>query len=204
MADDATTETTPDTPEDKTEEQHVPYERFSKVNSKAKEAAQRAAKLEQELNDLRTQLEEREQAGLPELERMKREQEKLAKRAEEAEKRAQEFEQQATNVRREQWVQAAAAALNFHEPDDASRFVDLSDIESREDAERAVKAIAKAKKHLVKSEDTKLPGKVLDKGQATDPQRPRGGINPDEEAETIGTALQDFLKYRQSASIGGL
>lgn len=206
MADDATPQDAPETTQDTTttDDQRVPYERFQKANSKAKEAAERASKLEQDLAELRSQFEEREQAGLPELERLKQEREKLAKRLEDAEKRAQEKEVEATNVRREQWVSAAAATLGFHDPDDASRYVSLGDIESREDAERAVKAIAKSKKHLVKDEDTKLPGKVLDNGRKADPDRPNGGIDPEAEASIVANALNEFRKGRESASIGGI
>jgi hypothetical protein len=40
-------------PESTTEDQHVPYERFKKANTQAKEAKDHAAKLERDLDDLR-------------------------------------------------------------------------------------------------------------------------------------------------------
>ena len=191
--------TTPETPEPTAEttqpeeEQRVPYERFQQANTKAKEAAQKAAKLEKTIADLQAQMEEREAAGLPELDQLKKRLEQAEKRAEEADRRASEMESQATNVRREQWVTAAASALNFHEPEDASRFVNLGEIESREDAERAVKAIAKAKKHLVKDEDKPLPGKVLNDGRRAEAAAPGGSaIDPNAEAESIRDALAAF------------
>lgn len=193
----ATTPDTPDTDAEQTtppeEEQRVPYERFQQANTKAKEAAQKAAKLEKTIADLQSQMEEREAAGLPELDQLKKRLEQAEKRAEEADKRASEMESQATNVRREQWVTAAASALNFHEPEDASRFVNLGEIESREDAERAVKAIAKAKKHLVRDEDKPLPGKVLNDGRkASAADAPPSAIDPNAEAESLRAALAQF------------
>jgi DNA repair ATPase RecN len=152
-------------PESTTEDQHVPYERFKKANTQAKEAKDHAAKLERDLDDLRARLEERETAGLPELERERKRAEQLEKRAADAEKRADAAETTAQNSKRERWITSAASALNFIDPDDAARFVDLADVESAEDAERAVKRVAKAKKHLVKSEDPALPGQLLKDGQ---------------------------------------
>jgi formate-dependent nitrite reductase cytochrome c552 subunit len=182
-----------------TEDQRVPYERFDKVNKSAKEAKQQAAALQKQLDELRSQMEEKESASLPELERERKAREKLEARLAEAEKEREQALQQATNVQRENWVAAAAASLNFHEPDDASRFVDLSDIESKADAERAVKDVAKRKKHLVKDEDTKLPGRVLKDGQRSDADRPStGAIDSSAEAEAVGAALQDFLKNRST------
>ena len=58
-----------------------------------------------------------------------------------------------------------AAAKDFADPSDAVAFVDLDAIEDDKDAERAVKALAKAKKHLLKAEEPKLPGQVLKDGQ---------------------------------------
>jgi chromosome segregation ATPase len=181
------------------EDQRVPYERFDKVNKAAKEAKAQAAQFQKELDELRSQLEEKESASLPELERERKQREKLEARLAEAEKEREQALLQATNVQRENWVAAAAATLNFHEPDDASRFVDLSEIESKADAERAVKDVAKRKKHLVKDEDTQLPGRVLKDGQRSSAERPAtGAIDTSAEAEAVGAALKDFLKNRST------
>ena len=177
------------------EDQRVPYERFQKANTQAKEAKAEAAQARKELDELRSLLEEKESAGLPELERERKAREKLEKQLQEAEAEREKALQQATNVQRENWVAAAAAALNFHEPDDASRFVDLSEIETKADAERAVKDVAKRKKHLVKDEDTKLPGQVLKNGQRSS-ETPRSAIDASAEAEQVGAARQDFVKNR--------
>jgi phage gp16-like protein len=107
MADEPAAVETPAAEETDVEKQAF-LERLNKESGKRKEAQQRADKLEQDLADMRAQLEQHEQLGLPEIDRMKNELEKAAKRAEEAEKRAQEFEQQATNTKRERWIIAAA------------------------------------------------------------------------------------------------
>ena len=199
MADEATTtaaetDETGTTTVTETEEQRVPYERFQQANKKAKEAADQAKQLQKQMDDLKAQLSEREQAGLPELDQLKKRVEAAEKRADQAEAKAGEFEQQATNTRRERWVAAAAASQNFIDPDDASRFVDLADIESAEDAERAVKRIAKAKKHLVKPDEPVIPGRVLQNGQQTPatPGKPGSNIDLSAEAQALSAALRQF------------
>ena len=184
------------------EDQRVPYERFQKANTQAKEAKAEAAQTRRELEELRAKLEEKESAGLPELERERKAREKLEKQLQEAEAEREKALQQATNVQRENWVAAAAAQLNFHEPDDASRFVDLSEIETKADAERAVKDVAKRKKHLVKDEDTKLPGQVLKNGERSKDDTPRSAIDASAEAEEVGAALKQFLANRNTGFPG--
>ena len=205
MADEATTtETQTEVTETETtaEDQRVPYERFQQANKKAKEAADRAKTLEREMADLRTQMEERENAGLPDLERERKRAEQLERRAAEAEKRAQETEQKLARSQRERLISAAASAANFADPTDASAFVDLDDIEDDKDAERAVKQLAKRKPHLLKPEETKLPGKVLSNGaKTTERQHGQPGFDKQAEAEAVGQALGEFLKSRQSTGI---
>lgn len=192
--------TTPTPDEGKTHEETVAYERFQKVNQKAKAEAERAKTLERELSDIRAQLEERESAGLPELERMKKEMERIQKRAEEAEAKATEADSMLARSRKERWVTAAAAAQSFADPSDAAAFLKLDDIEDEKDAERAVKRLAGQKKHLLKSEEPQIPGRVLQNGQATSPTKP-GGINPTEEAQMLADNLKSFLKKREGTAI---
>lgn len=188
------------------EDQRVPYERFQAVNTKAKEAAERATKLEAELADIRAQLEEREHAGLPELEQLKKALERAEKMAAEADDRATQFEREATNSRKEQWVTAAAQDAKFIYPDLAAREVNLDEIETKDDAERAVKRIAKARPKLIAEDDPKLPGRVLRDGQRERPEddrRPRSAIDPESEADSVAEGLRQFLKSRESATLGG-
>ena len=159
-AETATTTTTTTVEED----QRVPYERFDKVNKKAKEAAERATALEKQMADLKAQLDERESAGLPELEQTRKRLEQAEKRAAAAEKAAEERDHAVKLSRAERLV--ISAAKDFQDPEDATRFVGLADIEDADQAERAVKRIAKAKPHLLKAEDAKIPGKVLKDGRA--------------------------------------
>jgi hypothetical protein len=63
-----------------------------------------------------------------------------------------------------------ARDLGFIDPEDAlnPRHVDLDAIESREDAERVLKRVAKQRSHLIKAEEPERPqiGQVLSNGQA--------------------------------------
>jgi phage gp16-like protein len=194
MADEPAAVETPAAEGETDVEKQAFLERLNKESGKRKEAQERADKLEKDLADMRAQLEQHEQLGLPEIDRMKNELEKTAKRAEEAEKRAQEFEQQATNTRKERWITAAANSQNFVDPDDAVRYVDLKDIETADDAERAVKRVAKQKEHLLKKDSAPLPGRVLENGRAVEPGN--GGINLTEEAQIVSDELKRFLKAR--------
>jgi hypothetical protein len=86
-----------------------------------------------------------------------------------------------------------AAAKDFVDADDAVRNVDLADIESADDAERAVKRVAKAKPHLLKGDEKPLPGRVLQDGQRTqgDRQQPNRRV---EEARGLADELKKHLK----------
>ena len=182
-------------------EKSVPYERFDKVNKQAKEAKAQAAQLSKDMAELRAQMEERETAGLPELERERKRAEQLEKRAAEAEKRAEEAAATVLKGQRERWVTSAAAAQNFADPSDASAFLNLEDIEDEKDAERAVKRLAGQKKHLVKADEPNLPGRVLQNGQATVPAVKNGGIDPNAEAQMLADQLKTFLKGRRSTQL---
>jgi hypothetical protein len=174
-------------------------ERLNKESGKRKEAEGRAKSLEREMAELRAQVEERENAGLPELERERQRAKKLEERIAEAERRAEEADRRVQMTQRERWVTQAAAKLNFIDPDDAARYVDLDDIEDIDQAERAVKRVAKAKEHLLRKEDPALPGRVLENGRTTAATKKDGGINLDAEAQMVADQLKQFLKDRQRA-----
>lgn len=181
-------------------EETVPKERYISLSKNKKAAEDRAKALEKDMADLRAQMEERESAGLPELERLKKDMERFQKRAEEAEAKAAEADTKLARSQKERWVTTAAASLNFADPSDASAFLALDDIEDERDAERAVKRLAGQKKHLVKSDEPNLPGRVLQNGQAASPSKP-GGINPTEEAQMLADNLKSFLKKRESTPL---
>jgi hypothetical protein len=191
----ATTEAATAAETTETEEQRVPYERFQQANKKAKEAADRAKALEKQMSDLQAQIEEREQAGLPELERLKKDMERAQKRAEDAEARAEAQEKAATNAKRERLVLAAASQAGFDEVDDALRYpehVNLDEIETPADAERAVKRLAKARPKLLKGDDPVLPGRVLRDGQRETTDRKPAGIDPLADAQVLADGLKQF------------
>jgi hypothetical protein len=174
------------------EDQSVPYERFQQVNKKAKDAADRAKALEKQMADLKAQMDERESAGLPELERERKRAEALEKRIADAEKRAEDAERSVQRGQRERWVTAAAQAQNFADPSDASAFVNLDDIEDEKDAERAVKRLAGQKKHLLKAEEPTLPGRVLKDGRPNNNGDRRAGIDPLADAQVLADGLKQF------------
>ena len=195
----ATTEEAKPVEETTTDEQRVPYERFQQANKKAKEAAERAKALEKDMAELRSQMEEREHAGLPELERERKRAEQLEKRLQDAEKKAEEQDRQMQRNQRERLV--INAAKDFADPEDAVAVLQRSgafdDIESTSDAERAVKRVAKDKPHLLKQDEPRLPGKVLDNGQRATATPSTGGIDLDQEAQMVSNELKRFLANRQ-------
>lgn len=181
------------------DDQRVPYERFEAVNTKAKEAAERAKTLEGELASLRAQMDERETAGLPELERERKRAEQLEKRAQDAESRAEAAETAKVRSQRERIVLAAAKDLD--DPSDALRypeFVNVDDIEDADQAERAIKRLVKAKPKLLKDDGTDRPaiGRVLQDGRQTTSAAKSGGIDPAGEAQVLADGLKQFLKNR--------
>jgi hypothetical protein len=184
--------------QDDAEEQRVPYERFAQANKKAKEAADRATTLQKQMDDLVARLEERDQAGLPELERERKRAEALEKRIADAEKRADEADSRVQRETRKSLVLAAASKAGFDDPSDATRFpeiVNLDDIEDPDQAERAVKKLAKAKPRLLKDEGPNLPGRVLENGRTTDTAAKRQGGEVDQqqaEAQSIASELAKF------------
>jgi hypothetical protein len=192
MSDEATTATAEETTATETEaEKSVPYERFQKVNQQAKEAKAQATQLAKDMADLKAQMEERETAGLPELERERKRAEQLEKRANEAEAKAAEADTKLARTTKERWVTAAASSQNFADPSDASAFVNLDDIEDEKDAERAVKRLAAQKKHLLKSEEPKLPGQILKDGRPVD-KKPARSLADEQMAQVLSDGLKQF------------
>lgn len=178
------------------EDQRVPYERFQQANKKAKDAADKAKALEQQVAELREQMEQAQNAGLPELDQVKGDLKKAQKRAEEAEQRATEQEQRIERSRRERLVAGAASDAKVKYPDLLVKDVDLDSIESEADATRAVKAAVKKYPDLVQSERPDLPGRVLENGRTTS-TAPGAAKDPGlDEAEIVAGELQKFLASR--------
>lgn len=177
------------------DEPRIPKARLDKEAAKRRDAERRAQELE-------AKLQERETAGLPELEQWKKRAEQAEKRAQEAERVAEERERQITTARREQWVSQAAGDLGFVNPGLAARLVDdLDAIDSREAAERAVKRLAKSDPYLVRGEEKPLPGKVLEGGRAAEPAR--GDSIADRDREAAQGMLEEIQRIRANAWVGG-
>lgn len=165
------------------DDQRVPYERFQKVNVQAREAKAKADEFEKELADLRAQLEERQTAGLPELEQERKARERAEKRAQEAEERAEQTQRAVERERKRTLITQAAQRENFHDPQDAVLRLDLDDLDEA-DISAAVKRTAKDNKHLVRQED-KAPkvGQVVRDGRPADPKDQRRPVDPLREAD---------------------
>lgn len=188
MSEETTVEETAETTTEDTAgvEKQAFLERLNKESAKRKDAEKR-------LKDLEARLEAKESEGLPELEQLRKKAELAEKRAVEAETAAEERAREIKLSKAERLV--LAAAKDFRDPDDATRFVDLSEIEDADAAEKAVKRVAKAKPHLLKGEERKIPGKVLNNGREVERTKPTG-IDQVEEANTVAEALKDFLASR--------
>lgn len=165
----------------------IPRERLNQEAKKRRDAERKA-------EDLTRQLEEAQNAGLPEVDQLKKRLEAAEKRAEEADRKAQDIESKLERTRKERWVTAAAREQNFADPSDAAAFVELDDIESEKDAERAVKRLAGSKKHLVKTESPVLPGRVLENGRTASMAADGSSTNIDlsREAEMLAEGLKQF------------
>lgn len=174
-------------------EQTVPYERFQKANQTAKQAKDEAKALRDELAGLREQV-ELNGAGASEVEQMKVRLKRAEEKAQQAEEARLASEEKVLNADKQRWITSAASTANFADPSDASAFLDLTEIESPKDAERAIKRLASSKKYLVKQEERQLPGKVLEGGKAVTQQdgRPPVGIDPMKDANAIVEGLVQF------------
>lgn len=193
-------------------EETVPASRFAEMAKHKKAADAKAKELERQVNDLRSQMEDRESAGLPELEQMKRQMAKLEQRAAEAEQERDQTRTEAQTIRAEGWISAAARDAGFEDPEDAVLRISAGDVESPEDAERAVKRLAKAKPRLLKAEEPQMPGQVIKNGTRTSPAQPGvpagaqpgsafGLISTADEAAAVSEALANFQKTRQATRI---
>jgi hypothetical protein len=182
------------------DDERIPFSRFKEENARAQKAVAAREKAEKRAEELQRQLEDAKNAGLPEVEQLKKRLEQAEERAKEAEQRQQDADSRLQRTQKERWVTQAATQQNFADPSDASAFLNLDDIEDEKDAERAVKRLAGAKKHLLKGEDPKLPGRVLENGR-----RPQAGQIADpaeaqrqEEASVIWEGIQNLRRQWQS------
>lgn len=176
-------------PSDEPEEPRIPRSRLNEESAKRKEA-------ERQLAEMRARVEEIESAGLSEAEQAKKRAQQLEERLREAEKAAEERTAEAARVRAEQWISTAAATAGFEDPEDAVLRIKAGEIESPEDAERAVKRLLKNPKsqRFLKQEDPKLPGRVLENGRAPSKGNPpaTGAIDVDAESRMLADALKGF------------
>lgn len=171
------------------EEPRIPRERLNQETKKRKEA-------EKKLTDMQRRLDELEAAGLSETEQERKARERVERERDELKAERDQLAQDGQKARAESWITAAARDAGFEDAEDAVLRINAADIETAEDAERAVKRLAKAKPRLLAAEEPKLPGQVLANGRATtgkDDGKPKSAIDPEGEARGIADALKPFL-----------
>lgn len=151
----------------------VPYDRFQQVNEKAKAA-------QQELDEMKSRLEELESRDQSELERERKQREKY-------ETAATEMQQRLERMERSSWIRSAAAEAGFDDPEDAVAFISPGAVESAEQAEKEVKRLAKRKPKLLRDSSPAPPiGQVLANGQRVDPNAQQR----DEHAEQFAAQIR--------------
>lgn len=182
--------TEPEAPET---EEVVSAERLKAMSKHKRAADEKARTLEQQVRDLQDQL-DAQANGLSETEQIKTRLKRAEERAAAAEQAKTDAEQRVLRADKQRWIASAASSQNFADPSDASAFLDLDEIETEKDAERAIKRLASQKKYLVKSEERQLPGKVMEGGKAVTQQdgRPPLGIDPMKDANAIVEGLVQF------------
>lgn len=164
-------------------EQTVPYSRFAEVNQTAKAA-------QKQLQEMQERLEELESRDKSELERER------SKRTQ-FEQQAAEMASRLEQVERSGWIRSAAAVANFEDPDDAVAFISTQAVESAEDAEKAVKALAKRKPKLLREQQPSPQiGQVVHNGVPVQP-----GTQPAQ--PEIDPAAQALLAQVQAAQAAG-
>lgn len=176
-----TAPTPPAAPAEQPEARTVPYDRFQQVNQQARE-------YKQQLEELGGRLQELEERDKSELERERSKREKT-------EQQNNELAQRLERLEKSSWVRAAALDAKFDDPDDATAFINLGEIENAQDAEKAVKALAKRKPRLLRDESPAPQiGQVVQNGQPVtngQPQQPE--IDPN------AAALLEQVKAAQEA-----
>jgi predicted RNase H-like nuclease (RuvC/YqgF family) len=188
MSDDDTTTTT--TTDERPHERVVSYDRFKELNDKlTKERAQRS-----ELEARMQQLEDRDKTDV---ERLTKELERAQKASEAASKDLEAEREARVSAERASWLQAAAAKANFHNPDVASKMVDLGAIEDSAAADKAVKGLAKDNAWLVK-QDAKQPPlqKVGIAGTDDASQQSAGMITQEQQVQEWGKEIFKGLTDR--------
>lgn len=169
----AATDSRPDEP-------RIPYERYQAAVERGKNA-------EKQLSEMQERLEELESRDKSELEKER------AKR-EQFERQAQEMADRLTRVERSGWIRSAAADAGFDDPDDAVAFIAAGEIESADDAAKAVKTLAKRKPRLLREAPQTPPiGQVVANGQPV-----QAGGQQQQELDPAGVALLKQLEAAQA------
>lgn len=182
MAEEPTTTQTPEPPKEPKPE--PPAENLIGEAKRKQQAA------EKEAADLRAKVEALEQKDATELE-------KAVKRAEKAEGQVNELTGKVTKLEKGALVEKAAREARFHDPSDATAYIDLAGIEDEAGAKQAVEDLAKSKAHLIAPEgETQQIGRV-GKTPPKEPEIPVGEDGqPDYKAGLAGELAGNLLGPR--------
>lgn len=155
---------------------------LERTRAALRKANREAAANRKRLEELEQAEQDRQQAELSEAERWK-------KKAEETERQLAEVTSRQRQLAIRHAVEMAAQRMNFHDAADALSLADLSSVEVADDGsisgvDEALKALAKAKPHLIKSQAGSAPDiNGNDRGRSRAPtndelvQRKRAGGN---------------------------
>ena len=166
---------------EETHEKVVAYSRFKEINDKLLAEREKRSELEGRMQ----QLEDRDKTDV---ERLTKELERAQKASETHAKELEAERSARVQSERASWLAAAAAKANFHNPEVASKMVDLASIEDATAAEKAVKGLAKDNDWLVRTEPKQAPLQRV--GIAGAEQGTTGGmITEDEQLRQWGTEV---------------
>lgn len=151
------------------------------LKKESKERDDKIAELEQKIEEASSGDDDEKKALEKRLDR-------LEKQGTEAKERAEKAEQDLADSKRESTALAVAARLGFKNPNRAIRLLDSDDIDTEDDAERALEQLAREEPGMVSSKKTrpvddpakkKKGGKDEDEDD-DDPAKKKGGSDEDE------------------------
>lgn len=185
MPEEQTTTTTNEEPPERT----VPYARFKEINDRLADERKQRSELEAKVD----QLADRDKTDV---ERLTKELERAQKASETASKDLEAERAARVSTEKASWLQAAAAKANFHNPDVASKMVDLAAIEDASSADKAVKSLAKDNAWLIKQDAKTPPLQKVGIAGTEDANQQQGMITPDQQVQEWGKEIFKGLTDR--------
>lgn len=152
----------------------VPLDQLIAEREKARKEAEARKATEEERDDLKAQLAEKERAGLGEVDRLKAQVSDLTAERDTARQQSQAADTARQHLERSGWVRDAAASVTFKDGEkeitgaffdatDAVARVNLDEIRTADAAKREVAAIAQRSRHLVHVQEPEKPASQGDR-----------------------------------------